>query len=81
MKHLRKIDCVSMSALPPIADIQCRERHVCFVPVADITGRLIERSDANADSNSALTLLSQFGGVCGDGVCPGTDCLAECIRG
>jgi len=48
------------------------------MPIANISGRFIEGSGANADSNSALTLRSQFGHVCGDGVCPaGTDCLAS----
>jgi hypothetical protein len=27
----------AMSALPPKADIRCRDRHVRFVPEADIT--------------------------------------------
>ena len=31
----------AMSALPPKADIQCREQHVRFVPIADIETNLV----------------------------------------
>ena len=35
----------AMSALPPKADIRCRDRHVSFVPKADIVSLLLNGGD------------------------------------
>ena len=57
--------CQCMSALPPKADIRCRDRHVRVVPKADILRCDIERrysitSSARTSSESGIVRLSAF---------------------